>query len=177
MSWSFPALPWCLFSNNTFSDLLKYNHHVNTKNKQNQLKSPVHTLFFSVFILCLLLLAAESSPSGDGARMFISLTSNMLGAAGGCSNRSESSCPHWALHCWLWFAPGCPSYRDIKSCSNVMSWFPVCTDKGLSRVGQDANLPWKAVHRENAVLIKVYTIYSLWTQWADGAVISTWSWA
>lgn len=63
---------------------------------KKQLKSPVHTLFLSVSILCLLLLAAGSSPSGAGPGMFISFLSNMgmLGAAGGCSNRSEGPCSH-----------------------------------------------------------------------------------
>lgn len=112
---------------------------------------------FSVFILYLLLLAAGWSPSGAGPRMFISFTSNMgmLDAAGGCSNRSESPCPHWALHRWLRLAPGCLSCRDrhknLEKCSVLV---PVCTDKGLSWVGQEAlasvtaSLPWKAVHGE-----------------------------
>lgn len=136
--WSFPSYPSSFFFNNNFYGLLKNNQHVNTKNKQNQFKSPVHTLFFSVFILCLLLLAAGPSPSG---------------AALGCSSPSPVT---WA--CWVQlggvpidqkglvptelFTPGYPSCRDRHE--NLEQYYvlvPCLSRQGFILSGPGC-LPW-----------------------------------
>lgn len=83
--------------------------------------------FFSVFILCSLLLAAGSSSSGAVPRMFISFISNMgmLGAAG-CSNRSER--PQWDGYVGVGFkrslaVEAVALSAETVSTSAVISWY------------------------------------------------------